>query len=475
MGNLTDYFMVFTDGNVDANWQGATKGFVGNVVIDGIQADERTSGTVPYAGTIYTNDVSLGAWQNIVNSNSGQATGSYNNTTLINTLTNSLESCFSQINALTVTSGYEGVSSTSLNGLNTQNGITERFVINITSGFSVSSKINITGDASDVFFLRWDSDANFADGYEGEVKFQSGGAIVPLGGLLACNFIHVAGDINSSGGGSNPGAPYPQGPRYINGTGALITNGSDFNGGGFFTGYWLTTGSPDIAPGNVQPYGKTGSLSNAIFVGGWYSKTTEFSMTSGTSGVYVNVQTALPVTWLSILALRNETGKVNINWATATEINNDYFTIEKSTDNRNFNEIGVVEGAGNKNSMSKYVFEDANPGAGTIYYRIKQTDFNGEFAYSAIVALNPGKLLNNVTMNPNPASSNVTITWDAGIREKLTLNITDLAGVVILSEPLSTSNNIHYLNIQDMNNGLYLINIVSNNDMVYRSRIVVTR
>ncbi|MBK8348743.1 MAG: hypothetical protein IPL08_14435 [Saprospiraceae bacterium] len=102
-----------------------------------------------------------------------------------------------------------------------------------------------------------------------------------MGGLKPSNFINVAGNINSSGGGSTPAANgFPQGPRLNNGTGALISSGQDFSGGGFFTGYWLTTGAPAD--------GKTSSLSNGIFVGGWYSKTTEFSMTSGTSGVYVS-------------------------------------------------------------------------------------------------------------------------------------------------------------------------------------------
>src|SRR5262245_42526232 len=55
------------------------------------------------------------------------------------------------------------------------------------------------------------------------------------------NFIHVAGNINASGGGSNPSAPYPQGPRLNEGTGELINGAKNFSGGGFFTGYWLTT------------------------------------------------------------------------------------------------------------------------------------------------------------------------------------------------------------------------------------------
>ena len=219
LGNLTDYLFVFTDGSEDANWQGATKGFVGDVAVNGILASERTSGTVPYAGTLYTNAATQGAWQNILNANVGQAFGATSEVVRLAGLNNDLTSAFAQIDALTATAGYTSVASTALNGLNTQNGIAETFVINVTSGFTVSTQINITGDAIDAYILRWDTDAISVNGYQGEVKFQSGGAIVPHGGLIPTNFVHVAGDINSSGGGSNPAAPYPQGPRFDDGQG----------------------------------------------------------------------------------------------------------------------------------------------------------------------------------------------------------------------------------------------------------------
>jgi hypothetical protein len=279
LGNIPEYLFFFSNGSSDANWQSSSKGYVGNVAINGVQARHRSSGSFGYAGTIFTNDQTLGGWQRILNNNPTQASAVFGESLRISRLEDDLTSALAQIDALSATAGYESRSARSLNDVDTQNGIAERIVINVTSDFSVSSKINITGDAEDVFILRWDMDADPANGYQGQVKFQSGGAIVPLGGLTAGNFIHVAGDINASGGGANPAAPYPQGPRYDDGQGALIDGGSDFSGGGFFTGYWLTTGSPSK--------GETASMSNAIFVGGWYSTTGKFSMTSGTSGVHV--------------------------------------------------------------------------------------------------------------------------------------------------------------------------------------------
>ena len=292
LGNLTDYLFFFADARSDANWQGATKGFVGDVAIDGIQADERTSGGVPYAGTIYTNDSTLSAWQGIVDQNAGQAFGSTGQTALINGLTADLVSAIQQINALPATAGYTSRTAASLDGTNTQNSVCERIVVNVTSEGAIAT---ITGDACDVFVLRWDTDADPSNGYQGQAKLQSGDAIIPAGGLKPTNFINVAGEIGSSGGGGNPPAPYPQGPRLNDGTGALCTGCDDFSGGGFFTGYWLTTGKPDnFDPGTGLYYGTQTSLSNGIFVGGWYSLNTQFSMTSGTSGVYVSPPVSQP-------------------------------------------------------------------------------------------------------------------------------------------------------------------------------------
>jgi len=267
LGGLTNNLFVFTNGSTDANWQSSSKGYVGDVAVSGT-ADFRTSGTVPYSGTISTDGASIGAWQDIVDDNAGapnNASANLNDAALLNGLTNDFNNALVQIGNLTATSGFESRASSSLNGLNTQNGAAETFVINVTSGFSVNSAIDITGDADDAFILRWDSSE--------QVKFQSGGGINPLGGLTASNFVHTAGDINASGGGSNLSGLADELALTL-----TLNGGAEIDGGGFFTGYWLTTGDTN---------GETSSLSNAIFVGGWYTNTTKFSMTSGTSGVHV--------------------------------------------------------------------------------------------------------------------------------------------------------------------------------------------
>ncbi len=289
LGGLTDFLFFIANGSKKADFKDSKHGYLGNVAIDGLTADEHTESYVAYAETISTNDSTLGDWQDIIDNNPGQAFSSLNQTLLITDLKTDLVNVFLQINSLTATPGYENRSAASLDGLNTQNGIDETFVINITSGFNVSAPINITGDSGDVYILRWDEDKNPSNGYQGTVKFWHGGGIVPHGGLTATNFISIAGEIDSAGGGDVPPLPYPQGPRYYDGTGELIDGGSDWTAGGFFTGYWLTTGAPTIYDSDSGLYyGKTPSLSNAIFVGGWHTLTTEFDLNAQSGGVFVS-------------------------------------------------------------------------------------------------------------------------------------------------------------------------------------------
>ena len=143
----------------------------------------------------------------------------------------------------------------------------ELIVIDAVGNFDINRPINICADASDLVVIRWDPN--------NQVKFSGGGGIIPTCGLTPDRLVHIAGDLNGSGGGSNPpGLPQcPQGKD-----GSCIPGSSNFNGGGWFVGYWLTTGK--------SAGGQTSTMSNVIWVGGWYSITTKFSMTSGTSGSY---------------------------------------------------------------------------------------------------------------------------------------------------------------------------------------------
>lgn len=234
LGGLTNYLFFFEDGSSDTNWQGATKGFYGDVAVDGINAAERTSGGVPYAGTIYTNDVTVDAFQDIIDQNVGQASSSVSETALIDDLTADFNNAWATLDALPFDLK---VDAGALHNANYQNGVAETIIVDINSGYSQNSPIELYGDANDMFVFRWGKSEDVP--YNAQVKFSGGGGIIPKGGLTPGNFVHLAGDLNASGGGSNPPAPFPQGPRPDDGQGALITGADDWGGGGFFVGYWV--------------------------------------------------------------------------------------------------------------------------------------------------------------------------------------------------------------------------------------------
>lgn len=108
-------------------------------------------------------------------------------------------------------------------------------------------------------------------------------------------------------------------------------------------------------------------------------------------------------------------GNVEFTWQTASELNNDYFTIEYSLDAMEFEALATIAGAGTTTEEQNYQYTDFSaPESGTVYYRLKQTDYDGNYTYSDMVAVvfdkkqvieNPV----NFVVYPNPASDYVTI------------------------------------------------------------------
>lgn len=94
-------------------------------------------------------------------------------------------------------------------------------------------------------------------------------------------------------------------------------------------------------------------------------------------------QVLLPVEWLSFEAKKvTDANHVLTEWVTASEHNNDFFTVERSKDGLFWEAVGMVSGSGNTLETNSYQWLDRQPFLGVSYYRVKQTDFNGEFSYS---------------------------------------------------------------------------------------------
>jgi hypothetical protein len=96
---------------------------------------------------------------------------------------------------------------------------------------------------------------------------------------------------------------------------------------------------------------------------------------------------SLPIELLDFTAKIVNQG-VKLTWITAAEINNDFFTIERSRNGVNWETLTFVQGAGNSNQVLTYTWEDDQPLNGISYYRLKQTDFDGQFEFFSPVAVN---------------------------------------------------------------------------------------
>lgn len=170
----------------------------------------------------------------------------------------------------------------------------------------------------------------------------------------------------------------------------------------------------------------------------------------------------LPVEITAFNAILIE-NKVKVSWTTATEINNDYFTVQKSNDGLNFEDVKEINGAGNSNSNVNYQVVDNNPYAGVNYYRLKQTDFDRDFDYSKIVSIN-NKSEFNLSIYPNPSNKYINVIVPDNKGELLKMLIYNSLGQVVFSKEyiISDENNRLKISTTQYEQGLYHIKVLTN-------------
>ncbi len=165
---------------------------------------------------------------------------------------------------------------------------------------------------------------------------------------------------------------------------------------------------------------------------------------------------------------RMEDGATFLNWETASEINNDYFEVEHSTDGRTFTMLDMVQGNGTTSSVSKYEFLDKNPAVNGNYYRLKQVDFDGAFEYSNIVYVENKKNETPGIIYPNPAYNEVTYEGAAA-----TLSLYDVYGRQVMQ--LATDLEKTTLDISQLEVGVYLIEIATSSNETVIKRFMKTK
>lgn len=211
------------------------------------------------------------------------------------------------------------------------------------------------------------------------------------------------------------------------------------------TSAWVDNGGTGSAAYN----GNITSTSFATFAG-------IFSLANSTGGT-----NALPVELISFNASRTSEGNL-LNWTTASEINNDYFSVERSLEGESFQEIKKVKGNGNSTSEINYSFTDQFSYNEVVYYRLKQFDFDGQFQYSEIKTVQPVK--KNFLIYPSISTGeNIAIQSDVAVAT-IQVQIVNSFGQIVSSQQLLFEGNKTILHeTENLKAGIYYAHI-SNND-----------
>jgi len=183
----------------------------------------------------------------------------------------------------------------------------------------------------------------------------------------------------------------------------------------------------------------------------------------------------LPVNWLYVRAkLVTDGNEALVQWGTSSEVDNDYFEIQRSNDGVNFTVIGIEEAS--RTGRGEYVWLDEKPYTGVVYYRIRQVDFDGTYSFSKVVSVNfkPKEDKNSLMVYPNPTNSrNVNLLVNSNLESEITFRIFNAIGKQIFTNTIKLTkgvNNIKINKLPYMPSGMY---IISADELFLKSKLIV--
>jgi hypothetical protein len=215
--------------------------------------------------------------------------------------------------------------------------------------------------------------------------------------------------------------------------------------------------------------GTTGNISNGtVTTSSPVSSFSPFTLGSTT------INNPLPIELASFEAVQNDQ-VVNLYWSTYSETNNALFTIERSNDGTDWKEIISVPGAGNSTTLIEYADIDPNPETGTNFYRLKQTDFNGDFEYSHAIRVDFLKENTGVEIYPNPNDGiYFNVKLDRFDGKKVILAVRDMAGKELFTKVIfSSKEEVFRIYFEEkLPRGTYLISASSEYDFISKKLII---
>jgi hypothetical protein len=179
----------------------------------------------------------------------------------------------------------------------------------------------------------------------------------------------------------------------------------------------------------------------------------------------------LPIV-LSDFTAKRAGSDVALTWITASEINNEKFVIERSFDGTTFTFAGKVDGHGTTSSASSYGWIDRDPmrsgkGATTVYYRLKQVDFDGTSELSEVRSVNFGKerVTSNIVAYPNPGAGELNVMFESVVNTTTNITVVDFYGKTVLSGSYNTNVGLNHINLENATGlaaGVYAVRVETN-------------
>ena len=184
----------------------------------------------------------------------------------------------------------------------------------------------------------------------------------------------------------------------------------------------------------------------------------------------------LPVEFLNVAAHQKGSG-VAIDWSTASEFNNKYFDVEKSTDGGYaWSVVSTMQSKGNGTDTKNYEAYDARPVVGVNYYRIKQVDLDGNSKYSVTAVFKLNIVKTDVSVLANPFNNNITVDFLSTHNQVVYARLFDISGKQMLSQQLAIAKGSARKIINEVNNlnrGMYILHIVDENgEVIFNDKLI---
>lgn len=400
-----------------------------------------------------------GSWSNNGGFTANSGTVEFIGTNALNTISSALTQTFynlviNKTNDITISSGIQQVSHqlTLTNGIVYQNGILE--ILNGATVTGASNASHIDGDIRKIGNTAF----TFPVGDNGRYRPIAMSAPAQATDHFTAQYFY-----------SNPTVPYPNAQRdatldhvsgaeywTLNRTGGTssvnVTLSWDSNSGTINDLSALRIARWDIGLGRWKDQGNGGTTgtttAGTIITNGAVTSFSPFALASG------NGSNPLPVTMLSFTGKKNSEDHVVLQWATANELNSDYFLVERSKNGKYFESIASVRAAGTTTQRHDYTYTDVLPFAGNSYYRLKQVDFDGSSMYSKVCYIDG--VSDALTVHPNPTAEFIEIESNGdGIAS---VKVRNEVGYLV-KVPVKESERGVILNMANLPFGVYILEV----------------